>query len=185
MALKTSKCNHRIPLRIKGLRSEMIRNRNSQLKLHNHIIQLNLIESQQPSWTEKSANYHILGNLTTCLSRSYNRVSNRSAGMISRIHFYENSVEFAVFFRNDNDLLGMTTNPWDHTDPVYMINSSVNWHLPGTVNPNIKLILVYCEMLSTGRLWNIRMLSHINNKQTNSARKFPRGKTVPLDFQEC
>ena len=36
-----------------------------------------------------------------------------------------------------------------------------------------QLILIYCEMFSTGTLWNTRILSHIINKHTNSTRKFP------------
>ena len=50
--------------------------------------------------------------------------------------FYEHSVAFAVF-QNDNNLLGRVANPWDHTDPVYPISSSVNWHLLQIANPNI------------------------------------------------
>ena len=37
----------------------------------------------------------------------------------------------------------MVANPWDHTDPVYPINSSVNWHLTGIANHNINPRLLW------------------------------------------
>ena len=65
------------------------------------------------------------------------RVSNRLAGMISSRfpgEIFTKIQQNLQFYRH---LPGRVTNPWDHSDPVYPSNSSVEGHLPGTDSPNI------------------------------------------------
>ena len=65
----------------------------------------------------------------------------------------------------------ISTNPWHHTDPVYPINSSVNRHLPGMLT-TIAIDSGLLQTFSTGTPWNTRILSHINDKHTNTAKEF-------------
>ena len=66
-----------------------------------------------------------------------NRVSNRSAGMISSRfpgNIFTKIQQNLQFYRHLPDRV---TNPWDHTDPVYPSNSSLKGHLLGINSLNI------------------------------------------------
>ena len=86
-------------------------------------------ERRKEAWLAK-------GNVIR-LDDKKNRVSNRSAGMISGRFpgdIFTKIQQNLQFYRH---LLGRITNPCDHNDPVYRSNSSVKGHLPGIDSPNI------------------------------------------------
>ena len=90
-----------------------------------------ILKHVQMQMPQMCAYKHARSTLPHCFCR----VSNRSAGMISRfpVDFFT-KIQNLQFCRH---LLGRVTNSWDHTDPVYPSNSSVKGHLPGIDSPNI------------------------------------------------
>ena len=88
-------------------------------------------------WTADALEVDV--TVTVCKQQKYilNRVSNRSAGMISSRFPGDIFTKIHQNLQFHRHLPGRVTNSWDHIDPVYPNNSSVKGHLPGIDSPNI------------------------------------------------